>query len=74
MIEVGKTNFSAMYLHEDLSLMELHWINQESEEMKEKDYKEALLTCLGLIQLHKPSSFLLNSENLSFPIRPELQE
>lgn len=74
MMEISKTKFSAMYWHEELSLIELHWTNQESEEMKEKDCKEALLTCLGLVQSYKPSSFLLNSENLTFPIIPELQK
>ena len=74
MIKIAKTDFSIIYFDKELSIMELHWINQESEEMQEKHFKEGLLLCLELVQINKPSSFLLNSELLTFPIVPELQE
>lgn len=74
MIEIGKTNFSANYWHEEHKLLEFHWTNQEIKEMKEVDYKEALLKCAGIVEKHKPVACLLNSSTLTFLIVPELQE
>ena len=74
MIKIAETNFSIINFDKELSLMQMRWINQENQEMQEEDFKYTLLMCLELIKIHKPSSFLLNSELLTFPIVPELQE
>jgi hypothetical protein len=74
MLEISKTEFSKNYWHEDKSLLEFHWINQETTSMQVSDFEEALLKYVDLVKIYQPNSVLVNASELSFAIVPELQE